>query len=413
MRAAVVNWRDLDHSLAGGSERYAWEYARALRDQGAHVEFVTARERGQGRRARVDGIRVLRGGGAFTFYLYAAWYLLTRRGRLDAVIDPECGIPTFSPLFVRRRTAVVLVVHHVHLDQFTTYFPKPLALLGQFLEGWLMPRVYRYARTVAVSDSTRVETTERLRWRGEIGILANGSVEVPADVDVLDKERDRLVVLGRLVPHKRVDLVVRAVGRLVDARPGLRLDIVGRGPEQDHLRALVAELGLEDRVTLHGFLPEPAKAELLRRAALAVCASDIEGWGQVVIDAAAYGVPTVARDVPGLRDSIRHGSTGWLVPARDDLAATLDDLTAQLRVTLADLDAPGVRLEVFRAARAWAGHFSWDRMRSEGVQVVLEELARHRQPPAPPGTRHRQPTPTPSVTSIASIATEKSQAHAS
>ena len=55
-RVVVVNWRDLDHSLAGGSERYAWEFARALRDAGAHVEFITARDAGQSRRDIRDGI---------------------------------------------------------------------------------------------------------------------------------------------------------------------------------------------------------------------------------------------------------------------------------------------------------------------------------------------------------------------
>ena len=44
-----------------------------------------------------------------------------------------------------------------------------------------------------------------------------------------------------------------------------------------------------------------------------MCASDAEGWGQVVVEAASYGMPTLARDVPGLRDSIRDGETGWLV----------------------------------------------------------------------------------------------------
>jgi glycosyltransferase involved in cell wall biosynthesis len=400
-RVAVVNWRDLGHSLAGGSERYAWEYAVALRNAGAQVDFVTARERDRPRESWVDGIRTLRGGGAFTFYLFAAWYLLTRRSKLDAVIDPECGIPTFSPLFLRRRTPVVLVVHHVHLDQFATYFPRPLALFGQFLEGWVMPRVYRNVRTVAVSDSTRSEMLERLHWQGEIGILANGSVDVAQGLDPLAKDNDRIVALGRLVPHKRVDLVIRAIGRLAAERPGLRLDIVGRGPEEGRLRALVAELGLQDRVTMHGFLPEGDKVNLLRQAGLAVCASDVEGWGQVVIDAAAYGVPTVARDVPGLRDSIRDGSTGWLIPDRGDLAAVLDDLTDQVRRSLTALESADERTSTFDAAQEWAAQFSWQRMHAEGVQLLLDELTRR---------RHTPPSPRP-VTSTAT--TEERHAHAS
>ncbi len=67
-------------------------------------------------------------------------------------------------------------------------------------------------------------------------------------------------------------------------------------------------------MTFHGYVEQTRLREILRRAAVHVCASDIEGWGQAVIEAAGYGIPTVARDVPGLRDSIRDGETGLLVP---------------------------------------------------------------------------------------------------
>ena len=65
---AVVNWRDPWHSLAGGSERYAWEFARALRDAGAAVDFLTARDAHQRSREVRDGIRVERRGRQFSFY---------------------------------------------------------------------------------------------------------------------------------------------------------------------------------------------------------------------------------------------------------------------------------------------------------------------------------------------------------
>ncbi len=380
--AVVVNWRDLEHSLAGGSERYAWEYATALRTAGARVEFITARDRGQRRRDVRDGIEVRRGGGAFTFYAFAAWSLLRRRRSVDVVIDPECGIPSFSPLYVRRSTAVVLVVHHVHQEQFTTYFPAPLARLGQWLERVAMRRVYRRRRTVAVSESTREEMLTQLDWDSPVSIIANGTTAPlvrPGEDDVAStevlraKDPDRLLVLGRLVPHKRVDLVLRAMHDLRDARPDLHLDVCGKGPELDRLRQVTTDLDLTDRVAFHGYVAEATKQALLRRAGLHVCASDIEGWGQVVIEAAGYGIPTVARDVPGLRDSIRDGETGWLVPDSDDLDVVQVRITAAIDTALDDLEEPENRRLAFKASTTWAAGFSWSRMHHDAVDLVVDE----------------------------------------
>lgn len=376
-RVVVVNWRDLDHSLAGGSEHYAWHLARALREAGAVVELVTARERGAAKREVRDGISVVRGGGTLTFYLFALWSLLVRRRSVDLVVDPACGIPCFSPLVLRRRTPVLLVVHHVHQEQFATYFPAPVARFGQWLEKVAMPRVYARKRVVAVSASTRQEMVDVLGWTGPVGLLENGASIPAPDLESggsEDKDVDRMVVLGRLVPHKRVDLVLRTLGSLREERPGLHLDVCGKGPELDRLRALAADLDLSDRVHFHGWVSEETKADVLRHAALHVCASDSEGWGQVVIEAAGHGVPTVARDVPGLRDSVHDGVTGTLVADHPDLDVVGERLTDAVRAALTGLGDPAVLQRTHRSCQDRAAGYSWDRMHREVVDLATDQL---------------------------------------
>jgi glycosyltransferase involved in cell wall biosynthesis len=386
-RVAVLNWRDPWHSQAGGSERYAWHCASALHDAGAIVEFVTARDDHQGQGEVRDGIRLRRGGRQYSFYLYAWWHLLTRRlsGRgYDVVIDTEAGIPAFSPIVVARRTPVVLVVHHVHQDQFGTYLPPHLAMLARFMEGRLMPLFYRGVTTFAVSESTRQEMVGKLGWNRPVQIVHNGADTPPTTTT--SRSADRLVVLSRLTTHKRIDLVIRAVAHLAAERPALRLDIVGKGVDQDRLRGLVSDLGLEDKVTLHGFLSEHDKHEVVGSAALHVCASDIEGWGQVVIEAAALGVPTLARDVPGLRDSIRDGETGWLVRTSGQTdEEVLGAIVNGIRDGLSELDEPSTQAEIAERCRTWADKFSWSAMHQQVVTTVATELESSR------STWHRSP----------------------
>ena len=391
----MVCWRDLDHSLAGGAENYAWECARALRDAGATVDFVTAREAGQTTGTVREGIRVRRRGGQLSHYPATLAHLLARRLRgrpYDVVIDPEHGIPAFAPLVVsRRRTVVVLVMHHVHQQQFRTYFGRPLAEVGCFLERRLMPLVYRRTTTLVVSESTREEMRRQLGWQPPARLVPNGTAAIGA-VDRTAADGTRIVVLGRLAEHKRIDLVVGVFAQLHRERPELHLDVVGRGPVAPVLEDLVDRLGLREAVTLHGHVDEERKAELLRGATLQVCASDAEGWGQVVLEAAAYGVPTLARRVPGLRDSIRDGQTGWLVGHQDDgLEVVRRDLTEGARAALQALADPAERDRTGVRCRAWADSFTWAAMHAQVVDVVTDQLRRRDRRsdrvPVAPGSR--------------------------
>lgn len=373
-RVVVVNWRDPDHSLAGGAEIYAWNYARALREGGAEVCFLTAREAGQSRREVRDQVTVRRGGGTFGFYLFVLAWLLRHRRAVDAVIDPACGLPSFSPLVLRRSTPALLIVHHVHQDQFAVHFPAPVAAFGRWMERVAMPRVYRRRLVAAVSGSTAAEMRRQLGWTGDVRILENGADLPSYDArEALTKEPERIVVLGRLVAHKRVDLALEAVARL--GRTDVRVDVIGQGPERDRLVARAAELGLAEQVRFHGFLPGPAKDALLARASVHVCASDAEGWGQAVIDAAGSGVPTVARDVPGLRDSILPGESGWLVRDDPDHAVVVARIADVLAEVLEAATDPAVRTRRAGACLAWAGKFDWSQMRAHARDLTTEMLA--------------------------------------
>jgi glycosyltransferase involved in cell wall biosynthesis len=372
LKGVVFNWRDPEHMLAGGSEIYAWELAVALRDAGADVEFLTSRDAGQARDGLVDGISVRRAGGRLTVYPWTLVRLLALRRAIDFVIDVENGVPSFARLVVPRRTPVLLVMHHVHLDQFGSHFPAPVAWVGRFIERRLMPVVYGRSPVVTISESTRDEMIRRLRWRGPISIVYNG-----ADLTVAPSPPEhrktsahkRIVVLGRLVVHKRVASVIEAVAELRDQHRRVDVDIIGRGPDEERLRAMVDDLGVSDLVRLHGYVDEQTKADLIGRARLHVCASEGEGWGQVVLEAAAAGVPTVAYDVPGLRDSVQAGRTGWLLEAGDSLANGI------VRA-LTELEVPGRAAEVDAECRSWAQRFTWADMHARSVQVVAEELGR-------------------------------------
>ena len=372
---AIVNWRDPWHPLAGGAERYAWEMARGLAARRATVLFLTARAPAQARSEHRDGIEIVRLGGRFTVYpLVLGWLLLHRlpRRRLDAVLDCQNGIPFFTPCVLPRRVPVFCVVHHVHTSQFALHFPPWLARAGRLLEGPVARLVYRRRTCVAVSPSTVTAMRVRLRWTGDIQIIPNGTVvpavrPVPPDAEATAQAGPlRLVWVGRLVAHKRPELILSVAERL-----GQRvvIDVIGRGPEEPALAAAIARRGLSETVRLRGFLSDRGRDAIVARSALHLSTSQGEGWGLCVLEAAALGVPTVAYDVEGLRDAVRDETTGWL--ARDG-----EPIEEVVERALKELGDPDRRAAVASACRDWARQFSWDRSAALMAGLIRAALDR-------------------------------------
>jgi glycosyltransferase involved in cell wall biosynthesis len=157
----------------------------------------------------------------------------------------------------------------------------------------------------------------------------------------------RIGFIGRLDPIKRVPDLVEAVGMLERAE----LHVFGEGEDRARIEQTIRRLDLAPRVTLHGETRQPHEA--LRQIDLLVLPSDAEGFGLVLIEAMAAGIPVIATDVPGIRDVVQNAQTGLLVPPRSPraLAQAIDRVRddAELRRRLTD------------AARAQvAQRFTWE-----------------------------------------------------
>lgn len=380
LRLAVVNWRDPWHPSTGGAERYAWELARRFAAEGDRVHYVTARAPGQQRGGRVEDVEFVRLGGRFTVYPLVLLWMLAHRRRFDAVIDCQNGIPFFTPWVLPRRVPVFCVIHHVHTAQFGLYFPKWLTWLGQMLEGPVSRWTYRRHAVVAVSESTLRAVRERLGWTGTAHVVHNGTSVAEPDGVVSEPAGDPdLVCVTRLVPHKRLHLLLDLAETLAGTRPGLKLHIVGDGPEAPALKAAISARGLDGVVVMHGYVPENVKAALVARADLHLSSSQGEGWGLSVIEAAALGVPTVAFDVDGLRDAVRDGTTGWLV---QEGAALADCVERALK----DLDDPTLRKRMATECQRRAAEFDWTRTTDQMRTLITQAVPGGSDPKAGPRT---------------------------
>ena len=352
LRVLLLNWRDSGHPEGGGAENVIERIAAGLRGRGHTVEVHCAHYAGAAVTEVVDGVRFVRRGGRYSVYLRTAAALLRRRHAWDVVVDVQNGVPFWAPLFTR--TPVVNLTHHLHREQWQVIFGRALGRVGWWLESRVAPRVYRHCRYVAVSEATRADLARIGVTPERVGVVYSGidAPVLPLDAEAWPRSAaPSLVVLGRLVPHKRVEVALATLARLRGRWPELTLTVVGQGYWESALRAEAERLGVADAVRICGHVDDATKHRLLAEAWLHLMPSVKEGWGLVVVESAAHGTPTVAfRSAGGPRESIVDGVTGLLV----DDEAGFADAVGRL---LAD-DA--LRGRLGHAARTWAARFSWD-----------------------------------------------------
>jgi glycosyltransferase involved in cell wall biosynthesis len=211
---------------------------------------------------------------------------------------------------------------------------------GNVFDGYFSPMMSRGilaieralgARTdavVALSPAQREELLERRiappsrihivplgvelgRFEGIDRAIARERLGIPHDQPVI-------VAVGRMVPIKRLDRMLRAISIVVAAKPEAHLYLIGGGPDRESLEALTRQLDLVRNVTFVGWSSETQ--DWYGAAHVVALSSAREGTPLALIEAAAAGRPVVATSVGGVPDVVQHGSTGIVVPDGDEVA---------------------------------------------------------------------------------------------
>ncbi|QZP38249.1 glycosyltransferase family 4 protein [Halobaculum magnesiiphilum] len=208
-----------------------------------------------------------------------------------------------------------------------------------------------------------------------VDLLETGHEDVRAipngvDLDRFDVDADRtqdVLFLGRLAPKKRVTDLIDAFARVEDEFPDSTLRIVGTGPKREELEAQVQELGISDRVSFEGRVPDEAIPEYYATAGAFVLPSVWEGHPLTLLEAWAASAPVIASSVEGIEEFVDHGKTGYLVPAKSP-----GELADALRTTL---ENPEVARKWGENARQLVeDEYSWEGV-AERTYSLYQDLA--------------------------------------
>ena len=364
MKILALNWNDLKNPYGGGAEVHLEELLRRLQSYGHEVTLFCAGFPNCLSEETIEGIKIIRRGNRYNFNLIAPFHLrkLTKKNKFDLLIEDINKIPFYTPLYLNLKTLVV--VPHLFA---TTVFQEINFVLGMyiFLAERPLVAVYKGRPFNVISESTADDLVARGISKEDISVIHCGidSELYKYDPSVTRYDKPTILYLGRIKKYKSIQHLILAFKSVKEKVPEAQLMIVGNGDYLEPLKILVNDLGLTGEVEFPGFVTSEDKVTRMRKAHVAVLPSLKEGWGLTNIESNSVGTPVIAADVPGLRDSVKDGETGFLFEH-----GNIDQLSEQLIRILTD---QALQEKLRRGALEWAANFSWDKAARKFENIIF------------------------------------------
>jgi glycosyltransferase involved in cell wall biosynthesis len=325
----------------GGAERWYRNLAERLTGAGHEVTVLTLRQWERDTEPNVPGVRVVAAGPRMELYARSGRrrllpplvfgfgvlrHLLRHGGGYDVV--HTASFPYFSLLAAgaaRRRGRYRIVVdwHEVWTRRYWREYLGPVA--GRV--GWMVQRAcLRVPQRAFCFSRLHEQRLHELGLRGELTLL-EGQYAEEREAGSPGTARPVAVFAGRFIPEKRVPTLVPALVRAREQIPDLRGEIYGDGPDRDEVLRAIAALPLDGAISAPGFVEREVLEDALSSALCLLLPSRREGYGRVVVEAAARGVPTVVVEGPdnAAAELVEEGVNGAVARSAeaDDLAAAI------------------------------------------------------------------------------------------
>lgn len=295
--------------------------------------------------------------------------------RYDAIL---LGDALLSPvgLFIKRfvRIPVICIAHGLDIT-----------FKNRLYQRILIPSVRKMDAVICVSDNTKKECMSRGVAPGKIRYIPNGAEPCPVELHPgslrselksmghsLQGDCRILLTVGRLVRRKGVaEFIEHAFGDLKRSNPGLIYLIAGKGREKKRIEGVICKEGFGGSIFLLGSVDQNLLCSLYASADIFIMPNihvpgDVEGFGIVALEASSYGLPVVGTGIEGIRDAVRDGENGFLVPT-----GRYDIFTDRINYLLNNNE---IRSAMRAKARAVAEKFSWNNIADRYIKTLQDVI---------------------------------------
>lgn len=316
MKFLFLNCYDITNPRSGGAEKYTFNIAKRLVDEGHKVVWVSSAYKNAKRHEIYEGIQFSRWGNRLTTLIYGAYYLVRYGREFDYVFDQFHGYPFYAVLFTPKRKLYAFI-HEVAGEIWDSMSVFPLNIVGKILEYISIKFLYKNVNFITVSNSTKENLVEIGVKKENIEIVLNGIEPHKFNTTgskTITKKELQLVSFSGIRRLKRIEDQIEAVDILRKDFSQIKLIITGKrkGKYFEELVKIVKDKDLEDNVEFVGYLNEADLNKLISESYLNLGTSVKEGWGLSITESASLGTPSVCYKVGGYVDSVKHFNTGLI-----------------------------------------------------------------------------------------------------
>jgi len=342
MRVLSLAWEYPPH-VVGGLGRHVHHLTEALAERGVENTVITFSDGSSQPVETVGGVRVLRVNPYsmrypdFVSWVHGLNALITERARSAGPFDlihVHDWLTATSGIALKHiyRRPLVATIHSTEIGRRVNLKNETERHIHG-LEWWL---AYEAWKVICCSNYMEGEVSRNLLCpHGKITVIPNGFKAIsaaggaPFDRQKYARDGETIILyVGRLVYEKGPHLLMEAAQKI--GRGDLKFIMVGEGPMRAFLRDLSAKLGVADRISMLGHVPDHLLSALYRNAAVAVFPSLYEPFGIVALEAMGYGTPVLASDTGGLGEIVQSGYNGmkFTCGSPDSLASTLGSMVS-------------------------------------------------------------------------------------
>ena len=371
MKICIVTEFFIPHYFGGGERRF-YQLAKKLVERGVQVDLICMKIKDVPDYENIDGINVHHIGptienpparSIFDFIRYLGSVISWLLKNSYDIIDAQSYSPLLSSTIASKikKTPILGTIYDTSSsgsDQWMNH-----SFLANTLEKFLVN--LPFDKIITISKSTEKSLTDDFGVsKDKIELIYIGVDTQKYDaIDTIEKVCDKIIFVGRLIPHKHVDHLVESFEEILKSIPNARLVIVGRGDEKKNIIDLVSSKSLDDYVSFKENLSDEDLITQIKESEVLVLPSTREGFGMVLAEANYCEVPVVTYASGGTLDVVEDGYNGFLVEP-----GNIPKLTEKIMLLLNDKQlqkqmGTNGRIKV-------ETQFNWDKIVDEYLKVI-------------------------------------------